>query len=480
MRPRRILVATATLAFAGSMVALAPIAAAAPAGPDVVHGREPVSGEVDGLVYVRAGGYSCGGTLVDPTHVITAAHCAVNRSGNALSPDQVSVGWADSGNYRDLRMHFVDSVEVHPDYDDRILDNDIAVLELSGPIAGATPVRVATVAESQAALQAGDPVTSAGYGALSSTGPSSSTIQVADLTVIPDSTCGDETKSYRIDGITFWGMGVNTNHSVCAIGVKASTGQIIDTCQGDSGGPLYSTGSRSVLVGVVSSGVGCAGVDENGQTLADKTPGVYTRAVFYRSWLQSVGVDLTGGSPVVAPAAPTIVSAVQTRTAGELTVTVAPGDALTVTGYWINAENVTDSGDMRDCITSTTSCTIDGLTEGATYAITAVAFGEQSNSAESAATTVTISAPAAAPVKPTIAKGWDLGRGKVKLKVTVGDQPAGTSVFVTCASSTFDATANVRRGYAYLQLTKGSRYTCRAYAENAVGLAVSKKFTFTL
>lgn len=478
MRISRGAASVAVLAVAAAVLVGTPAAQAGPVAPDIVNGRDPEPGETKGLVYVKAGRYSCGGTLVDATHVVTAAHCATNSSGAAYTPGQVSVGWANSTSFREIRMHFVDRVFVHPEYDPTTLDNDIAVFELTRAIPGATPMRVTTVQESTSALAAGGTVKSAGYGNLSSTGPSSDSVQVADMTVLPDGVCADDAKSYRIDGVTFWGMGVDTDHSLCAIGVKSANRDIIDTCQGDSGGPLFSDSATPVLLGVVSSGVGCAGFDD-GEPLPVKTPGIYTRISFYLDWLVEVGVDTGADAPEI-PGAPTITSTRQTGTAGELLVTVAPSDKATVLGYWIKAVNVDDSSDLHDCTTAETACTLSNLIDGATYSITVSAFGETDSSPDSAALIVTMDIALSAPVKPAITKAWDRGEGRVKLKVKVGNQPVGTNVYVTCTSSKADGSAKVKKGYANLRLKVGARYTCRAYAENDLGLAKSSAFTFRL
>jgi len=478
VEPSRCLAALAALAVGGAMLLAGPAAQAGPVAPDIVNGRDPEPGEIKALVYVRAGGYSCGGTLVDATHVVTAAHCAVSGSGVPLSPGRVTVGWANSTSFSVIRMHFVDRVFVHPDYDPTTLDNDIAVLELTQAIPGATPMRVTTVQESTSALAAGGTVKSAGYGNLTSTGPASDVVRVADMTVLPDAVCADDAKSYKVGGVTFWGMGVDTDHSLCAIGVKSANRDIIDTCQGDSGGPLFSGTTPEVLLGVVSSGVGCAGFD-NGRPLSEKTPGVYTRLATYLPWLAEVGVDTGAGAPDI-PGAPTITSTRQTGTAGELLVTVAPSDKATVLGYWIKAVNVDDSSDIHDCTTAETACTLANLVDGATYSISVSAFGETDSSPDSAPVIVTMDFALSAPVKPAITKGWDRGEGRVKLKVKVGNQPVGTNVYVTCTSSKADGSAKVKKGYANLRLKAGARYTCRAYAENDLGLARSSKFTFRL
>ena len=51
-----------------------------------------------------------------------------------------------------------------------------------------------------------------------------------------------------------------------------------DACQGDSGGPLVHSGSQGVhtLVGIVSSGIGCARRD---------IPGLYTDVASLRGWI---------------------------------------------------------------------------------------------------------------------------------------------------------------------------------------------------
>ena len=67
---------------------------ALPVQPRVVNGRPPEPGEIRALVSVQGGGQSCGGTLVDSVHVITAAHCVVDSLGNVMDIARVKVGWS--------------------------------------------------------------------------------------------------------------------------------------------------------------------------------------------------------------------------------------------------------------------------------------------------------------------------------------------------------------------------------------------------
>ena len=82
----------------------------------------------------------CGGTLIDRDSVLTAAHCVV---GTSPRPLRVVVGRtaldSDQGQVRR-----VSRISVHPYYDGSKDDYDAAVLELSAPVSGIAPIRLAT------------------------------------------------------------------------------------------------------------------------------------------------------------------------------------------------------------------------------------------------------------------------------------------------------------------------------------------------
>ena len=57
----------------------------------IVGGQNAAVGELPWQVAVFPGPYLCGGTLIDPQWVVTAAHCMFDDSGNQIAPTAVEV-----------------------------------------------------------------------------------------------------------------------------------------------------------------------------------------------------------------------------------------------------------------------------------------------------------------------------------------------------------------------------------------------------
>jgi trypsin len=270
----------------------------------IVGGNDASPGEYPYIAHIlidRA--FQCTGTLVTPTHVVTAAHCSSVVPGGIANvplgqPGQLielSIGTYNTpsasllGGYTsDGEKHVAKSVTVNSGWAGLgSVSHDAAVIELDTPSAK-NPVKIAG-ADERSLWAAGTLATIAGFGVTESDGDQPAVLQEAQVPMVADDVAA-AAYPYFVEGVDplFGGFENRTQ-----VGAGFPEGGV-DTCQGDSGGPLLvPAGTEMRLVGDTSYGAGCA---EPGY------PGVYGRLAdtTLREWVASVA---PGSVSTAAPAA---------------------------------------------------------------------------------------------------------------------------------------------------------------------------------